>query len=736
MWGRQVKQHDRRDCGAACLATICNYYGIKTSLVEARELAYVDKLGVSVYGISQAAEKLGLKSEALEGSMEELLLGVQREEIRFPIIAHIITKENLGHYIILKKYYKGMFYVFDPAKGNCRIKPEDFNSMWTGVIITFEKRYEVNSRNKKRKKNSSKIYFEVFVGEWRKFVLTFLLSIIICFITILGTWVYKIVIDNYILHTDSIVAETLNSKSSIWVQQIENVSDNFEILFITLLGLYIFQATLLFLRGQILNFVTKGFNKKLSLKFYGHLIKTPLNFFERRESGEILTRYQSILELQDLFVDTLLTLILESLMAVAGGIILFRINTYLFMLVVIMVLLYAILTVCFVNPLKYYTRRLQESDADVTTFLNESIDGIERIKADVIENQFMTKFENRIQNLVQNIYKLSTWQNIITSAVICIESIGVLLILWQGSSLVMKGVISLGTLISFESLVQFFVTPIKNLINVQVTIHNLIIIINRLNDVLDVEIEDERSEQVLGIDNQITLNNIEFSYGYQEPVFNDLNINFQKNIKYGIIGKSGSGKSTLLKLIAILEKPQKGDILFGNVDTKNVNEYILRKNIGYTSQKPYLFTGTLAENLYLDNMCDDKEYRNSVLHITGLSELIEELPGGEEFRIAENGNNLSGGQKQKILLCRVLLKRPKILILDEATSNLDSTAEDRFFRFLSKELPNTTVIATFHNLELAKYFDNIIFLENGKVVVEGEHKQLLNESTRYKNFFV
>ena len=104
MWGRQVKQHDRRDCGAACLATICNYYGIKTSLVEARELAYVDKLGVSVYGISQAAEKLGLKSEALEGSMEELLLGVQREEIRFPIIAHIITKENLGHYIILKKY--------------------------------------------------------------------------------------------------------------------------------------------------------------------------------------------------------------------------------------------------------------------------------------------------------------------------------------------------------------------------------------------------------------------------------------------------------------------------------------------------------------------------------------------------------------------------------------------------------------------------------------------------------
>lgn len=388
------------------------------------------------------------------------------------------------------------------------------------------------------------------------------------------------------------------------------------------------------------------------------------------------------------------------------------------------------------NPLKYYTRRLQESDADVTTFLNESIDGIERIKADVIENQFMTKFENRIQNLVQNIYKLSTWQNIITSAVICIESIGVLLILWQGSSLVMKGVISLGTLISFESLVQFFVTPIKNLINVQVTIHNLIIIINRLNDVLDVEIEDERSEQVLGIDNQITLNNIEFSYGYQEPVFNDLNINFQKNIKYGIIGKSGSGKSTLLKLIAILEKPQKGDILFGNVDTKNVNEYILRKNIGYTSQKPYLFTGTLAENLYLDNMCDDKEYRNSVLHITGLSELIEELPGGEEFRIAENGNNLSGGQKQKILLCRVLLKRPKILILDEATSNLDSTAEDRFFRFLSKELPNTTVIATFHNLELAKYFDNIIFLENGKVVAEGEHKQLLNESTRYKNFFV
>lgn len=192
----------------------------------------------------------------------------------------------------------------------------------------------------------------------------------------------------------------------------------------------------------------------------------------------------------------------------------------------------------------------------------------------------------------------------------------------------------------------------------------------------------------------------------------------------------------MLKLIAILEKPQKGDIIFGNVDTKNVNEYILRKNIGYTSQKPYLFTGTLAENLYLDNMCDDKEYRNSVLHITGLSELMEELPGGEKFRIAENGNNLSGGQKQKILLCRVLLKRPKILILDEATSNLDSTAEDRFFRFLSKELPNTTVIATFHNLELAKYFDNIIFLENGKVVAEGEHKQLLNESTRYKNFFV
>ena len=485
---------------------------------------------------------------------------------------------------------------------------------------------------------------------------------------------------------------------------------------------------MLFLRGQILNFVTKGFNKKLSLKFYGHLIKTPLNFFERRESGEILTRYQSILELQDLFVDTLLTLILESLMAVAGGIILFRINTYLFMLVVIMVLLYAILTVCFVNPLKYYTRRLQESDADVTTFLNESIDGIERIKADVIENQFMTKFENRIQNLVQNIYKLSTWQNIITSAVICIESIGVLLILWQGSSLVMKGVISLGTLISFESLVQFFVTPIKNLINVQVTIHNLIIIINRLNDVLDVEIEDERSEQVLGIDNQITLNNIEFSYGYQEPVFNDLNINFQKNIKYGIIGKSGSGKSTLLHLIGGLDRPDSGKVWIDGTDIYSRKDDKLaqfrRKKIGFIFQDFNLLDNfSIEDNIKLPLVLAGEDYKKMDAKVQkaagqlGIVELLKKYP-----------YEVSGGQKQRAAIARALITKPQLILADEPSGALDSKAADSLMNlFTTINQEGQTIVMVTHSVKAASSAKRVLFIKDGKVFHQLYRGNLTNE---------
>lgn len=736
MWNKHVKQHDKRDCGAACLATICNYNGIKTTLVEARELSCVDKQGVSVYGISQAAEKQGLIPEALEGTIEELIAGINNKEFRFPIIAHIITKQNLGHYIIIKKYINEKFHIFDPAKGNYKIQKEVFNSMWTGVIVAFEKKETIKDKKSKEKRNSTKIYFEVLACEWKKIFLTFALSIAISIITMLGAWVYRIVIDYYVLHIDS--TEKLISNHNIWIQQIEIIINNFKFLFIALIGVYIFQATLLFLRGQILNHITKNMNKALSLKFYEHLLRLPLNFFERRESGEIITRYQSIIDLQELLIDTLLTIILETIMAVAGGIILAQINLFLFMLVVIMVISYAILTLCFIKPLKNYSRRLQESDADVTTFFNESIDCIERIKADVVESKFSIKFASRVQILTQNIYKLSKWQNLISSIVVCIESIGILFILWKGSDLVIKGIISLGTLIAFESLVQFFVTPIKNLINVQVTIHNLIIIINRLNDVLDVKREGEKircDEEELNIGNQIVLKNIKFSYGYQEPIFNDLNIHFASNAKYGIVGKSGSGKSTLLKLIAILEKPQKGNIIFGKTDSNKVDEFILRNSMSYVSQTPHLFSGTIKENLYLNEERNDKEYENIIFHVTGMSELMNNLPGGKEFVITENGNNLSGGQKQKISLAKALLRRPQILILDEATSSLDGLTEKKVFQFLNKNLPNTTIIATFHNLDLAKYFDYIIFLEEGKIIASGEHKKLIEENNSYKKFF-
>lgn len=729
-----IRQHDKRDCGAACMATICNYYNIKISLADARELTAVDKSGVSVYGILQASKKLNLDAEALEGTIDELINGINQKEFSLPLIAHIVVDDYLGHYVVIKKISERHIYYFDPAKGHIKEQINEFSRKWTGIIISFKLCANKNTSKLKLTQYSKKIYWSLFKIGYKYFILALIVSLGIAFISILGTWLYQVVIDQYILGNGK--NQIVLNFNSIFQLHSHDISASQ--LFISFIGLYLFQSILLFSRGHLLNIMSKKIQIKLSDQFYNHLLYLPLKFFKYRESGEILSRYQSLTDLQNLLVNMFLTVILESIMAFTGAIILIYISLDLFLLVTIIVIIYAVIVICFIKPLKHYMRKIADNDADILTHLNETIDGLERIKSDAIEKNFATIFHKKIDLLTNNTFTLMTYQNIVSSSVVSIENIGILSVLWKGCHLVLNNVISLGTLIAFESLIQFFVTPIKNLINVQTTIHSLIITVDRLNDILDAKpeknIENLSFNKNIPLGNKIICKGLNFSYGYHPPVLTNINFEIEANSKVALIGKSGSGKSTLLKILATLETPtEHSELSWGNINSKLLNLPYIRSKLAYIPQESFLFTGTLQDNLLLPDQTVDSNYQDTIYKVCGLDILINSLPLGKKTMILENGNNLSGGEKQRISIARALLKKPEILLLDEATSNIDSITENKIFNFIIEQ-SNITVIAIFHNLKLIDKFDNVLFLDNGNLIANGKHTDLIHQCPEYLTF--
>ena len=373
--------------------------------------------------------------------------------------------------------------------------------------------------------------------------------------------------------------------------------------------------------------------------------------------------------------------------------------------------------------------------SDLQSYLVESVNGAATIKAMCAEKTTLHNFEKYQMRTVNTSWaanKLQVFQEMFSEL---IKQLSNIILFWVGSYLVIKGNMSIGTLISFTALAGYFINPIERIINLQSELQSAFVAARRLGEILELNTEQSKEEKYLcpqKLYGNIEFRNVAFNYGTREQVYRDLSFIINKGEKVAFVGTSGCGKTTIVKLLLKLYQANKGSILLDGNDIKDIDSGTLRMHIGYVPQDIYLFSGTIAENIALHSPCVTLEDITLAAKKAGAADFIERLPNRYATQIGERGLSLSGGERQRLALARALLGKPDILILDEATSNLDIVSEN-YIQQTIKDLQNEgmTIIIIAHRLSTVTDCDKIFVIEKGRVIQSGKHLELITHEGPY-----
>lgn len=713
-----VKQHDITDCGAACLATICKQNDYKIGITRIREVAGTDKQGTNVYGIIKAAETLGFSAKGVKGDKEAFF-----SEFPLPCIAHVIMDGNLLHYVVIHKITKKQVVIADPGAGIVKLTPEEFfgdvhnegkppKYQWSGVLILLVKSESFQTGDET--KGLFQRFIHLLLPQKKLIIHIFIASLIYTILGILAAFYFKVLVDDIL--PDSLM-KTLTTLS------------------IGIIVLNIFKVILNAFRTHLLLYLSQKLDIALLLGYYRHVLELPMNFFGTRKVGEIVSRFNDASKVRDAISGATLTIMIDTLMAVAGAVILYLQNVQMFGITVIMVVLYLIIVLAFNKWYEQLNRKQMEDNSQLTSYLVESLNGIQTVKAYNAERKANRETEIKFVKLLKSIFDLSWVSNLQSSLKIFVELVGGVVILWVGSVCVIKGQITIGQLITFNSLLVYFLDPVKNLINLQPQMQTAVVAADRLGEILDLEAEKGENERKKlcpdSLSGDIVFKDVSFRYGTRQLVLEDINLTIKKGQKVAFVGESGSGKTTLSKLLLHLYKAESGNILINDNNIEDIQIEKLREKIAYISQETFLFSGSILDNLSLGL---DYATMDDVIEATKSAQahdFINELPLRYETRLEENGANLSGGQRQRLSIARAMLKKPDILIMDEATSNLDAITEKQLDKTISEYSENMTTIFIAHRLSTIKNCDQIFVMDKGRIIERGTHEELKRLGGKY-----
>ena len=706
------------DCGAACLATISKQNGYRIGITKIREVAGTDKQGTNVYGVIKAAEQLGFSAKGVKGDREAFF-----SEFPLPCIAHVIVDGNLLHYVVIHKITKKQVVIADPGVGIVKLSPEAFfgevheegkppKYQWSGILILLVKTETF------QKGDETKGLFERFLyllKPQKKLLLhIFIASLVYTILGILGAFYFKVMID-------SILPDGLR-------KTLMTIS-------IGVILLNLFKVLLNAFRSHLLLYLSQKLDIALLLGYYRHVIELPMNFFGTRKVGEIISRFQDAGKVRDAISGATLTIMIDTIMAIAGAVILCMQNVKLFGITLLIVGLYIVIVAVFQKWYEKLNRKQMEDNAQLTSYMVESLNGIQTVKAYNAERKANRETEIRFVRLLKSIFQLSWVSNLQSSLKIFVELVGGVVILWVGGLGVINGEMTMGALITFNSLLAYFLDPVKNLIDLQPQMQTAVVAADRLGEILDLEAEKTEQESLkLSPDTlagDIEMQHLNFRYGTRKLVLEDINLRIRKGQKVAFVGESGSGKTTLSKLLLHLYTAESGELLIDGNHINDIQIERLRERIAYIPQETFLFSGSILENLCLGL---DEVNMDAVIEASKLAqahEFINELPLRYETRLEENGTNLSGGQRQRLAIARAMLKKPDILILDEATSNLDSITEKALEQTIQRYAEDMTTIFIAHRLSTIKHCDQIFVLEKGRIIEHGTHAELTALNGKY-----
>lgn len=707
-----VKQHDIKDCGAACLSTISKTYDLKLQISKIREIAGTDSYGTNVFGLVRAAEQLGFSAKAIKGTRENLLT-----QFPLPAIANVLTEDNIHHYVVIHKINEKKVIIADPAKGIRKLTFNEFSGMWTGYLIILKPSQSFEKRNETE--GTFTRFFKMLIPQKHLMVNVILMSIVLTIFGILGSFYFKFLMDEIIPF---------------------GLEKTLHVISVAFVGLYLLNIILSAFRSHLLMYLSIRLDIPLMMGYYKHVTKLPLGFFSTRQIGEITSRFQDAGIIKDVVSGATLTILLDTTMVIFGGIILYSINPTMFLMTVMIAVLYGILVYAFIKPFKKIQRASMEQGAKISSQLIESIHGVETIKAFNAEDSASLETESRYIKGVLIGKKGSILGNVQGSMIGVVEALGGLFILWFGALMVIRNEISLGQLLTFNALLAYFLSPLKNLIGLQQQIQSAVVASERLSEIIDLELEYDQDEEKKykpdSLKGDINLKDVDFRYGSRRLVLNHLNMTIKPGETIAIVGESGSGKTTLAKLLLNLYKIEKGEIKLDEMDIETINKENLRNHMGYVSQEVFLFSGSIEENLFLGQDHINFSEMKKVCELLKIDEFVQALPKKYQSALIEGGHNLSGGQRQRLAIARALLKKPSVLILDEATSNLDAKTEEAITEVLFNQYKEMTKIIIAHRLSTIRKADKIALMDQGEIKEFGSHQELIKQKGLYYELWV
>ncbi|WP_067140929.1 peptidase domain-containing ABC transporter [Oceanivirga salmonicida] len=701
-----VLQNDERDCGPACILTIAKQYKINYPIAKLREIVGTDKQGTNIYGLIKGLNYFNFKAKAVRVEDKKI-----DETLPLPAIAHVINN-GMFHYVVIQKISKDKIIISDPARGVVKISIQEFYNQWTGILVLVEKTDNVKSMDGKQT-NFFK-FLKVLKNQKSLLYNIILISIIYTILGIATSFYFKILVD-YILKD-----KLLKTLHIVMIG----------VVFITFIKI-IFE----FIRNQLVLFLSQKLDDIILLGYYKHVLNLPLKFFSTRKIGEIVSRFSDGVNIRQVIAETAFTSVIDVLTSIFGGIILFNLNKVLFFIAIIILTIYMIIVYTFKTYIKKKNQEVLEDNALLTSNIIENLNGIETIKAYNLEMETENETEYKFFKFLKSSYERGVLYNIINLLSSVVSNIGNYIIVWIGALQVIKGNMSFGELLVFIGILIYFLEPLKKIINLQSQIQVAIVAADRIGEIIDLDLENKQTNKdsnLSDLKKDIEIKNLKFRYGTRQLVLDDISLIIKNKQKVALVGESGSGKTTLAKLLLKYYDYEGGEIKFGDSNIKDVNTYFLREKISYVSQETFLFNKSIKENLFVDDSVDIKEIVELCEKLK-LMDFINSLPYRFDSYIDENGSNLSGGQKQRLSILRALLKKPDILILDEATSSLDSITESSIQNVI-ENLGITTIIIA-HRLSTIKKCDKIFVFEKGKIIESGNHNELLELKGNYYKYW-
>ena len=693
-----IEQQSSSDCGAACLAMVARYWGKRFPIHALRERANVGVAGTSLKGLANAAESLGFHARPVRASLGRMVGQTN------PWIAHW----EGNHFVVVYSTQADKATIADPAMGVKTVSSQEFASRWTGFALLLDPTQRFRETDIQQKTSLWR-YVHALVP-YRSLI--FQIIVVSFLIQIFGLFSP--------LFTQIIMDQVVVQKSASML--------NVVAVGMLLFGLW--KICMSSAQSYLLGYFSNRLNLTLVTGFISHAVNLPLTFFESRRVGDILTRVQENSKIARFLIGQIVLAWLNLLTGIVYLGLMLYYNWQLTLLVLGLIPPIVILTLGSTPFLRKISREIFKEAADQNSSLVEMMHGIATVKSTATEREVRWLWEDRATRLTNVSFKGQKFSIGLGALNGVINSVGGVVLLWAGAYMVIQDQLTIGQLVAFNMMIGYVISPVLSMANLWDELQEVLISVERLNDVFEAEPEESPQHPLLvlpTIKGAVTFDNVTFKYSADEEKNTLQNLDFQiePGQTIAIVGRSGSGKTTLVKLLEGLYHPNQGRVLIDDHDIRRVSPQSLRTQLGVVPQECFLFSGTILDNITLFRQEFSLEQAVKASKLAEAHAFIQSLALGYYTKVGEQGSTLSGGQRQRIAIARALLGEPRILILDEATSALDTESERRFQQNLAQISRDRTTFIIAHRLSTVRNADRILVLDHGVLLEQGTHSELM-----------